>query len=79
MNEPNPMRVTIRSAESGTLVSRARVANLCLLGLFLAAGRIEFKRLHVEDDEVDITTATSREAVELFDEMMVTEQKENEK
>lgn len=78
MNEPNPMRVTIRSAESGTLVSRARVENLYVLGLFFASLRIDFKRLHFEDDEVEVTTATFREAVELFDEL-TKERKEKEK
>lgn len=73
------MRVTIRSDENGTYVSYAEVRDVGLFALILEAKKVNFKRLCIEGDEVDVTTAKSREAVELFDEMMVTEQKENEK
>lgn len=73
------MLVTIRARESGTYVSRVEVRAVEVFCPVLETNKDKVKSLHVEDDEVVVTTSTYREAVELFDEMMVTEQKENEK
>lgn len=73
------MLVTIRSMDSGTYVSRVEVRAVEVFCPVLETNKDKVKSLHVEDDEVVVTTSTYREAVELFDEMMATEQKENEK
>lgn len=73
------MRVTIRSNENGTYVSYAEVRDVGVFGLILEAKKVNFKRLCIEGDEVDVTTSKYREAVELFDALMREELKEREK
>lgn len=73
------MLVTIRARESGTYVNRVEVRAVEVFCPVLETNKDKVKSLHVEDDEVVVTTSTYREAVELFDELMREALKEREK
>lgn len=73
------MLVTIRARESGTYVSRVEVRAVEVFCPVLETNKGKVKSLHVEDDEVVVTTSKYREAVELFDTLMREELKEREK
>lgn len=73
------MLVTIRARESGTYVSRVEVRAVEVFCPVLETNKGKVKSLHVEDDEVVVTTSKYREAVELFDALMREELKERDK
>lgn len=73
------MLVTIRARESGTYVSRVEVRAVEVFCPVLETNKGKVKSLHVDDDEVVVTTSKYREAVELFDALMREELKERDK
>lgn len=73
------MLVTIRARESGTYVSRVEVRAVEVFCPVLETNKGKVKSLHVEDDEVVVTTSKYREAAELFDALMREELKERDK
>lgn len=73
------MLVTIRARESGTYVSRVEVRAVEVFCPALEANKDKVKSLHVEDDEVVVTTSSYQEAVDIFDAMMRADLQEREK